>query len=50
MKLVSITWSSELPHLMQGARELSFNLEAWSYTQLDDPVQLEKCLKSLKSA
>ncbi len=50
MKLVSITWSSELPLLLQGAREISIDLEAWSYTQLDDTVQMERCLKSLKSA
>jgi len=50
MKLVSITWSSELPLLLQGARELSIDLEAWSYTQLDDPIQMERCLESLKSA
>jgi cobaltochelatase CobN len=50
MKLVSITWSSELPLLLQGAKELSLDLEAWSYTQFSDPSELEKCLASLKTA
>jgi len=50
MKIVSITWSSELPLLLQGARELSLDLEAWSYTQLSDLYELEKCLESLKKA
>ncbi len=48
MKLVSITWSSELPLLLQAARDLGLNLEAWSYTQLEDPLELERCLASLK--
>ena len=50
MKLVSITWSSELPLLLQAARDLGLNLEAWSYTQLEDPLELERCLASLKRA
>ncbi|MFB3764478.1 MAG: cobaltochelatase subunit CobN, partial [Methanotrichaceae archaeon] len=50
MKIVSITWSSELPLLLLGARELSLDLEAWSYTQFDNSSELEKCLESLKKA
>jgi len=50
MKIVSITWSSELPLLLQGARELSLDLEAWSYTQFSSSSELEKCLTSLKNA
>jgi cobaltochelatase CobN len=48
MKIVTITWSSELPLLLQGAKEIGVDLEAWSSSQFTDPADLEKCLKSLK--
>ena len=50
MKIVTITWSSELPLLLQGAKEIGVDLEAWSSSQFADPADLEKCLKSLKEA
>jgi cobaltochelatase CobN len=50
MNLVSITWGSELPLLLQAARDLGLILEAWSYTQLEDAAELERCLASLKNA
>ena len=50
MLIVSVTWSSELPLLLQSAKEIGLDLEAWSYSQLSDPGDMERCLESLKRA
>ncbi len=50
MKLATITWSSELPLLLQGAKVIGLDIEAWSSSQLADPRSLEKCIESLKEA
>jgi len=50
MKIITITWSSELPLLLQGAKEVGLDIEAWSSSQFADPIELEKCLESLKNA
>jgi len=50
MKIVSITWSSELPLLLQGARELGLDLVAWSSSQFSNSQDLERCIESLKAA
>jgi cobaltochelatase CobN len=50
MKIATITWSSELPLLLQGAKEVGLDIEAWSSSQFADPKELEKCLESLKNA
>jgi cobaltochelatase CobN len=50
MLIVSVTWSSELPLLLESAKELGLDLEAWSYSQLAEPQDMEECLESLKRA
>ncbi|MFZ2472851.1 MAG: cobaltochelatase subunit CobN [Methanothrix sp.] len=50
MKIMTITWSSELTLLLQGAKEVGLDIEAWSASQFADPQDLEKCLESLKNA
>ena len=50
MKIVTITWSSELPLLLQGASELGLDLVAWSSSQFSNPQDLERCIESLKAA
>jgi cobaltochelatase CobN len=50
MNIVSITWSSELPLLLQGARELGLELMAWSSSQFSNSQDLERCIQSLKAA
>ncbi|MDM7913041.1 MAG: cobaltochelatase subunit CobN, partial [Methanotrichaceae archaeon] len=50
MKMVSITWSSELPLLLQAAKEIGLDMDLWSTSQLSSSVDLERCLESLKQA
>jgi len=50
MKLVSITWSSELPLLLQAAKEIGLEMDLWSSSQLSSSADLERCLESLKKA
>jgi len=50
MLVASITWSSELPLLLDGARQSGIDLEAWSSSQLTSPEEIRKCLQSLKKA
>ncbi|MDD2836131.1 MAG: cobalt chelatase, partial [Methanothrix sp.] len=50
MKIATITWSSELPLLLQGAKEIGQDIEAWSSSQLADPRDLKKCIESLSEA
>ncbi|HOT07222.1 MAG TPA: cobaltochelatase subunit CobN [Methanotrichaceae archaeon] len=50
MKIVSITWSSELPLLLEGAKEMAMDISAWSYTQLSDQADLNRCIQSLEKA
>ncbi len=50
MKIATITWSSELPLLLQGAKEIGLDIEAWSSSQLADPEDLKECIESLSEA
>ena len=50
MKIVTITWSSELPLLVQAAKAAGLDLVAWSSSQLTNPEDLKKCLESLNNA
>jgi cobaltochelatase CobN len=50
MKLVSITWSGELPLLLNAAKEIGLDMDLWSTSQLSRPDDLERCLESLKKA
>jgi cobaltochelatase CobN len=50
MLIVSVTWSSELPVLLESAKELGLDLEAWSSSQLAEAQDMEECLESLKRA
>jgi hypothetical protein len=34
MLIASVTWSSELPLLLESAKEVGLDLEAWSSSQL----------------
>jgi len=50
MKVVSITWASELPLLLQASKEIGLDNELWSSTQLSSESDLARCLESLKKA
>ena len=50
MLVASVTWSSELPLLLEGAKQSGIDLEAWSSSQLTSPEEIKKCLQSLKNA
>ncbi|MDD2753970.1 MAG: cobaltochelatase subunit CobN [Methanothrix sp.] len=50
MKIVSITWASELPLLLETAKEIGLDMELWSASQLSSEADLERCLESLKRA
>ncbi|MDD4652641.1 MAG: cobalt chelatase, partial [Methanothrix sp.] len=50
MKIVSITWASELPLLLEAAKEIGLDMELWSASQLSSEADLERCLESLKRA
>ena len=50
MLIASVTWSSELPLLLEGAKEVGLDLEAWSSSQLIGPEEIEKCIESLNRA
>ncbi|HOI69976.1 MAG TPA: cobaltochelatase subunit CobN [Methanothrix sp.] len=50
MLIASVTWSSELPLLLESAKEVGLDLEAWSSSQLAEAQYMEECLESLKRA
>ncbi len=49
MRLASLTWSSDMVLLLQAARALDIDLEAWSVSELDEG-NIADCISSLQQA
>ena len=47
MRLRALTWASDKALLLEAARDLSFDLQAWAISELDDE-NLQGCLESLQ--
>ncbi|RLG24367.1 hypothetical protein DRN77_02525, partial [Methanosarcinales archaeon] len=50
MKIVSITWSSDVSLLAEACAELDIALNAWSVHDLKDEAERERCTESFRHA
>ncbi len=47
MRLISITWASDVALLVEAAGNLGADLVAWTTVDLEVPEKLEQCIESL---
>ena len=50
MKIVSVTWSSDISLLAEACDELGMELQAWSIQDLEDDSKRKSCISSFKHA
>jgi len=50
MKVVSVTWGSDIPLFVEACNELGMELHAWSTQDMEDDSKREECINSFKYA
>lgn len=48
MKVTTITWGSDMPLLIEAAKELKIEMNAWSTHEMEDEKKREDCIKSFE--
>ncbi|MHC1636084.1 MAG: cobaltochelatase subunit CobN, partial [Candidatus Methanospirareceae archaeon] len=49
-KIVAITWVSDIPLLVEAAKEIGVELNAWSVYDMEDEDKREKCIRCIEEA